>query len=794
MKNQQCEFSHLYKPAKKWEVINDGDTDLKGIYFSLPTPPPLHLIDGWGKHPDDQYFKRMEVPKKLRELEDEALNELYEVEKGNRQETIQGYKLYLKYWDLIDQRSDELEKEIEWLKKVWWHRTYGYWCFIDGEPTFIPPEYWDFLNFYYIAESKVYPEFRYDILRKSCFIYYLMHATETFADVDPQTGVALKKDGKYRMLDLGRRVFLGDIEPKTRRVGATHEGIHNVLFGTMTHDSFYATIISLEGQNAKTLYEQKLLPAWDNYPMCLKPIWEGNRRPSVLKLSAPPNVYHIKGLNSAVSFTEGAGEKKSEGKRLNRILADEQGKTMTADIAERHHVNKLCMTTGMGVNIIESAYCKNPSTVEEMDEGGASYYKIAMLSDFYRRIPSLGQTYEGLARIFLPAYLRLEGYIDRFGKSVVNEPTERQKKLSPHSIFTLSNKGAKQMLQEQRDALLREGTPQALEAYRSLRRKSPFNWSECWLGSSGDVGFNMEILDKRISEINRQKSLGKQPYRIGDLYREGGHPDGKVLWRDDIDNGKFRVSLWLPSALTNQRARCEYFDPIKGMLLPAWKPVNGHKFTLGADAFRGIKKNEVKEGVALLGRSSTSRQSDGGISIHWEYDATIDGGRSIGDRDSDRCVLTYRERPPTQEDYFEDVLMAAQFFGAMIYPEYNVERIVSYIIERGYWGYLLFDIDIMTGKPRAMPGRYTATETWQEVIPLFKDAIEQRGHKECHDDLLNEYKKIKGTESMTHLDLAASYGMALLGSGSRHREIISNTSSQPALDLKGIGLFRKRAI
>ena len=38
------------------------------------------------------------------------------------------------------------KKEIEWLKKVWWCRTYGYWFYNDGEPTFLPPDYFDFLK------------------------------------------------------------------------------------------------------------------------------------------------------------------------------------------------------------------------------------------------------------------------------------------------------------------------------------------------------------------------------------------------------------------------------------------------------------------------------------------------------------------------------------------------------------------------------------------------------------------------------------------------------------------------
>jgi len=95
--------------------------------------------------------------------------------------------------------------------------------------------------------------------------------------------------------------------------------------------------------------------------------------------------------------------------------------------------------------------------------------------------------------------------------------------------------------------------------------------------------------------------------------------------------------------------------------------------------------------------------------------------------------LVYRARPATQEEYLEDVIKAAQFFGAMIYPEYNVEYVVEYITKRGFAGYWLFDLDIRTGRPNVMPGRYTSIDTWQEAFPFIKDHIEFRGHKECHD-------------------------------------------------------------
>ena len=790
-------FEQFHKEGYKlWEVINDGDDTLKPVYFSMPRPPSKELIANYGLPQDEQYFRRLEVPRKFKLIEQKALQDLAEIEAKNRQDTIQGYKFYLRFWELIEQEQDNLEEELDWLKHVWWWRTYGYWYYNDGEPTFIPPDYFDFLNFYFIQEALVYPEYRHDVRRKYCYSWYLEQCTETFKDFDDKGRAVKNKEGKYEMIDLGRRLFFGDIEPKTRRTGATHEAIHKLLKGAMTNLSYFATIISFEGDSARAYYNDKLLPAFDEFPMVLKPMWEGNRRPKILRLDAPPNVYMVRGLKSSLTYSDSSGLFKNDGKRLNGVLNDEGGKytNMTADIFERWHVNKFTMSTGMGVNILKGAYVKNPSTVEQMEDGSVPYKKMCDLSDFYVRIPGKGQTPEGFARLFLPAYIRMEGYIDKFGKSVIEKPTERQKRLMPNAIFAQNNKGAKEDLQAERDALLSTNTPEALQLYRSVRRKSPFTYSECWLGSAGDVGINMEIVDRRLADIGKMKSFNKNPYRTGFFKREDiTNPYSKVLWVDSVSEGKFDLSLYPPEALTNQMVRCDYFDPIKGEMKPSWRPVNGWRFTMGVDGFRNIKKNDVKAGKALTGNFSNSRQSDGGIAVKWEYDESVDRGKKIDDWESDRCILTYRFRPSTQDEFFEDVIMSAQFLGAMIYPEYNVERIVEYVIDRGYWGFFLYDINIMTGKPNAMPGKYTGGDTWDGVFSLFKDYIEKRGHRECHDKLLNELKKIRGSESMTHLDLAAAFGMSLLGGLSQHRKIISRGTAKSSVDLSKIGIFKKRS-
>jgi hypothetical protein len=787
-------FPHIQGETKKWEVINDGDPDLTPIYFSLPNPPKdLTLIDNYGLEVDEQYFRRLEVPKKLKILEKKALEELYEIERRNRQDTIQGYKIYLKFWELFDEELENLQDELKWLQKVWWCRKYGYWFYNDGEATFLPPDYFDFLNFYYISEAECYPEYRDDRRRVHCFAWYLESCTETFVHIDPETGKAVKgEDDRYEMVDLGRRLFFGDAEPKTRRKGNTHEAAGKILKESVTRRSHFSTIISFEGNNAEIHYKKKLLPGFDHLPMCIKPMWEGSRRPTVLRLDAPPNVYHIKGLGSAVMFSDSGGLFKNEGDRLNNLLNDEQGKSsqLAVNIFERWNINKLTMATGMGLNILDGVYVKNPSTIEEMESSSAPYYKMCMMSCFYNRIPHKGQTASGFARIFMPAYYAMEGFIDRFGKSVAETPTERQIRLSPEAIFARSRKGARQMFQAERDALIAENTPQSLEAYRSIRRKSPFTWAECWLGTSGSVGYNLEIVDKRLGELNRLKSLGKSPYKTGYFYREFGGLDDKVLWKNDPEIIKFRMSMDLPDQLTNQREMIEVWDSLSLKWTPSWKPINGVRFTCGVDPFRNLKATEAKLSAKLGTSLSSSRQSDGGIAILWEYDAERDRGKPKNDWDSYKCVLSYRYRTATQEEYFEDAIMACQYFGAMCYPEQNVEAFIAYVFKRGYGGYFLYDIGL-DGKMKSLPGRYTGTEVQQEIIREYKDYINFRGHVENHDDLLGEIKAFRGIEDFTTKDLKVAFGFALLGSKSRYRDILGSGESD-TIDLSSYGLFQKR--
>jgi hypothetical protein len=220
----------------------------------------------------------------------------------------------------------------------------------------------------------------------------------------------------------------------------------------------------------------------------------------------------------------------------------------------------------------------------------------------------------------------------------------------------------------------------------------------------------------------------------------------------------------------------------------SWRPRNGQRFTCGIDPFRNLNANQAKAKAKTGFSLSNSRQSNGGIGMLWEYDESIDRGKEIKDWNSFKCICSYSYRPTTQEEYFEDVINVCQYYGAMMYPEQNVEAFIAYVYKRGYGGYFLFDMGL-DGRPKPLPGKWTGTETQQDIVREYKDYIENRGHKENHDDLLLEIKSFKGVEDFTRLDLKTAFGYALLGSKSRYRELLGGNSDNNSIDLDGSGLF-----
>jgi len=772
----------LYRPYKPWFGVNVGDKSLTPIYISLPQPPNPKLVDGYGLHPDEQYFRRKTIPDKLKVLEERVVDELQKASDRNVNARVTEWRIYKRFWEIIEEERDHYEKEIQFIKNVWWWRTYGYFFYNDGEITYIPPDYFDFLNFWQTPDinedtGDYYFEYREKDRIKYLFKWYLENTTEAFRDYDAD-GRAKKVDGKYHMVDMGNRVFYGSGEPKTRRSGATTQAIHKVWKTGATVKGAFCTMVSMDGDKAEEHWKKKMVPGWNSYPIWLKPLTSSSKTPTNIKLQAPSQVYGMNEMRTVVSYTKSAGEKKNDGEKIHCMLSDEEGKG-GPDVYERWNVNMLTMSLNNGMSII--GWSDHPSTVEQMEGGGLAYYKMMVQSNFYVRLSDKGQTVSGLARVFFPNYEGIGGFVDRFGRSVVEDPTERQIRLRPDSTFAKKGCGLKKIMQGERDQLLKDGSPEAMEKYRSMRRKQPMEWDECWLGESGDIGFNMEIIDKRLAEHRRLEVIRESPIIRGNFVGDILHPQ----WISDPDNGRFEISAKMLPGSANEKVSIMMWDAIHGGNYEHYGPMLPTNFVGSADVFGFDNKDIAKQ------RSSHSRMSDGGISIFMGRNMATDEIDDMSKWTGHKFVLSYRYRS-TLPEYCEDVARCHVYYGAMMYPERNKEFLWHYFIENGLGGYLLYDTDPLTGKRSEKPGFFSLEKSKSDLFSELKKYIDYRGHAEDFASFLQECKDIRGPEQMKLYDRLTAHGGALLG----YRQLkIMQVASQPQqLDFGGIDMLRPRAM
>ena len=771
---------HKYYSVRDHLVVNYGDgyeldTDLKPVVFTLPKPPKdWTKVKNYGLHPDDQIYVKDEVPKRIVMLEQEVVKEAEERYEKHRNMTITGHKLLKVFWQKLSDEAEMFKEEIAYMRHVIWKRYYGEWVFIDGQMIWLPPRYYMYVNFWNMSVTNGYdcPEFRIRDWKSACANHYLRHTTEALGDLNKK-GFAQKKDNQYTINDLGVRVFYGPIRPKNRRSGATHEGISEAHETVCTGIGKKATLVSKSVSDVVEFFEQMLFPAWRRQPMFLKPIWVGAQVDGKrIEYKASASAVSTRGMDSILYYSHTTDEVVLDSKRLDFILLDEQGKKTgggRVDVGDRYGVSKQTLATGNGANI--HGFCMNPSTAEDMEDGAKQYKAMCDMSNFYQRNPT-GQTKTGLMLVYFPAQYCLEGFVDCFGKAVVGAPTPRQirltKKHYPHRANTFINMGmgARDYLLSSRNQYLASGKPDDLREYRNLMRKHPMKYSESWIGDSGDMGFPIVKMDARIAEM--EYSNVKMVDHGKFMWTGGFGTNVRWVPLDETDNeARFEFSYHIKNEFTNRRKRVRIYNGIVRRWEPQAGPVDA-RFIIGGDTFGFDNKSMSAE------REDKSRKSDGGISCYYPYDDRIDGGKDQVEWESDRIILTYRAKPSSTDAYNEDLLLAAVYLGALVYPERNISNTWEYFIRRGFGGYLKYDVNISSGKTEEKPGYWMGKEGKTTMFQLLNDYLERNAHRERHLSLLMEAKSIRGPEFLQNFDLLAATGAALMGS--RDMDIIQSVS------------------
>src|SRR6056300_670796 len=289
------------------------------------------------------------------------------------------------------------QKFSPYIEEEFRRRREGFWFYNNGVPTYITGRHYMFLQW-----SKIdigYPS--YLAFQRDIFLH--MAACEA----DP-------------------RCF-GQLYTKCRRSGYT-----NVCSAVLVDEASQVKekLLGIQSKTDKdaqeNIFMKKVVAIFRSYPFFFKPIQDGTTNPRMELAFREPskritknNKTSHKGeaLDTLINWKNTTANA-YDGEKLHMLYLDEAGKwERPLDIQDVWRIHRTCLIVGR--KVVGKAIVG--STVNPMDKGGDEFRDMYHDSNPIARNAN-GRTKSGLYRIFIPAYEALEGFFDKYGNAVVDEP------------------------------------------------------------------------------------------------------------------------------------------------------------------------------------------------------------------------------------------------------------------------------------------------------------------------------------------------------------------------------------
>lgn len=657
-----------------------GETlELHGILVGLPKKPKRSEILFHDKPKGMQMWTRIPMPQELSRIR--SMDEWFEKPSEFRRKF-----------------SSFIEKEFE-------RRRHGVWFYNNGVPTYITGRHYMFLQW-----SKI------DIGYPS----YLAFQREIFLHM-----AACEAD----------RRCIGQLYTKCRRSGYT-----NICAAVLVDEATQVKdkLLGIQSKTGKdsqeNIFMKKVVPMFRAYPFFFKPIQDGTTNPRMELAFREPskritkkNKTSQKGdaLNTIINW-KNTTNNAYDGEKLHILYLDEAGKwEKPVDIREAWRIERTCLIVGK--KIIGKALVG--STVNPMNKGGEEYKNLWEDSDPAERNAN-GRTRSGLYRIFIPADHALEGFFDRYGNPVVDDPSAPIEGVDGEPI----DQGSKSFLKNERDSLKHD--PSELN---EIIRQFPLTTDEAFRDSIEGSIFN---IGKIYQQIDWNQNLYPDPVVRGNfLWKE---KDKEVIFSPD-PRGRFRVAWQPPVEMRNQ------VSEVRGK-----KVAPNSQYGVG-----GVDSYDLDETV-------DGRGSKGAMHLFNKFNMRDDVPSSM-------FVLEYASRPDLASIFYEDVLMASFYYGYPLLIENNKYGIVRYFESRGYDGYVMDRPEhLRNSNSKSNVRTKGIPSNSQDVIQAHAHAIEEYIHDHVgikpdtadfgnmyFNNTLEDWIGYKIT-NRTKYDLTISSGLALL--------------------------------
>ena len=616
--------------------------------------------------------------------------------------------------DTLRRRKPLNEEEERFILNEYHKRWNGEWQLINGKPYYFPGSYYHFMN-YWTTQRGGRPDFLYQQL--------LIYQFKEFCNMDENCyGIDLVKP---------------------RRIGGTETTLHDQY----DFASRYRNVnCGMQSKNEKSVFSNynRLLKGHNGMIWFMKPINLGSSaNKEGLFLSYPAEQQTAKRFREIAEAGEEAqtvyedpeiGSQLTympciatayDGEILHRYTLNEYGKLENMGLKDAWDKVKPCLHLDNGKKIIGKAMFE--STIEEINDDQIQEVKELWDESDPAIRDENGRTESGLYRLFISALDAAES--DEYG--------------FPKREETLK------FLENQFEVLKKKGKYKELG---KLKRKTPLTIEDALTPSGNQSAFNTENLTEALNRIDYPAEGDKSRIKTirGNFIWDQGVRDSRVVF-DPHPDGNFVVS----NLDVGEYSPMAYYQ---GQRMPR----NYRKFVGGVDPF------DHKE-------TTESKQSKGAFVIMRKYDDLLDGAKFDEDGnpedlalnwESDRVVCHYLGRPDDPNDFFEDCIKAAVFYGCQMLFENNKNSIRNYFSGRGYSEYIMkrpegtISAQSIAKQTDGAPATEATINQYFEAIASY---VSKKANNIVHRELILDLLELNRANRTKH-DLGVAFGWALIAS------------------------------
>lgn len=520
---------------------------------------------------------------------------------------------------LDDKQSTYIKEEIRRCKN-------GFYFMSNKVLTYITGKHYFYIQWWKL-EDDIYPEYR---------------------DVDRRW---------FLFLNFWERILwcLGIVRGKKRREGASSQATSNLIYECIFYKNTNSGLVSKSDKDGRETFTEMVAHGYRQLPFFLKPI-QLNREDSVTELvfeylSSDPK---DKSARSKVNYRAPVLNAYDRG-RLSRVLLDEFGK-LEADIPASVLFAILKKTLSKGVKRV--GFAEMPSTVNSWKKGGAEFKKIWDGANQFSKVGNV--TANRLVKYLSAAWDGYEGFIDEYGMSVTDTPTEEQFQYLVNK-WVVKDEYTGEITSELTEEDIRLGSKQYVLVKRRAGltgtdleeeiRQNPCDEEEMFMAANVDCAFDGYAITKRLKELKDNPVYKRKVL----FYKDA---DGIVKWKDTKDSFCWEMT-WFPPEGEQNKVEKNGGLPTPGRTTDGAIAVDSYSNSQGGRKY-GSKAS------ALIGRKFDTQDPN-------------NTGKVIGQ---------LYGRPPEKDDLHEQVLLAGIFLGYKIWYEHTADDYDGYFKDRGMRGYL----------------------------------------------------------------------------------------------------------